>query len=118
VADLTHDLEIEVAKVDGVSLLRLSGRFTIGDNADRLRETFATLYETGERHFLFNLKNVSHMDSTGLGELVACHRQLAEGGGALTLVAVPDKIVEVMKFTRVGINIRDSEEKALADDQR
>ena len=116
--DLTHDLKIEVAKVDGVSLLRLSGKFTIGDSADGLREAFATLYEAGERRFVFNLEEVSHLDSTGLGELVACQRQLAQGRGSLTLVAVPDKIAEVMKFTRVGINIRATEEQALADPQR
>jgi anti-sigma B factor antagonist len=113
--ELMHDLTIDIEKVDGVSVLRFAGKITVGDNADALRDAFSDLHGAGARQFVFNLRQVSFLDSTGLGEIVACHRQAAATGGALSLVAVPAKIADVMKFTRVGIGSFDSEEQALGE---
>ena len=52
----------------GVLLLSMSGRLTILD--ERLRNAVSHFLRTGHREFILEMKDVSYIDSCGLGELV------------------------------------------------
>ena len=64
------DFKLSKRKVDGVVVLDISGRITAGDALSSLRETIRDEVASGHHKILLNLKEVSYVESSGLGELV------------------------------------------------
>src|SRR5207248_6064190 len=62
--------KISKRKTDGVTVLDIVGRITAGDALSSLRETIRDEVAGGHHKILLNLKDVSYVDSSGLGELV------------------------------------------------
>ena len=78
-------MRIEARKVGKISILDLSGQITIADTP-KLRECFKELIESGEQLFIFNLLRVPWLDSSGVGQVVACYWRARERGGIIKLV--------------------------------
>lgn len=64
------DFKLAKKKHDGVMVLEISGRVTAGDALSSLRQTIRDEVASGHHKILLNLKEVSYVDSSGLGELV------------------------------------------------
>jgi anti-sigma B factor antagonist len=79
-------MAIEVRKEGNVIVVDISGRMTIGKADVDLREKFADLLEAGERSFVFDMTQVSYIDSAGVGETVACQKRVREKDGIIRLV--------------------------------
>ena len=78
-------LDIRESWREGVDILSLKGRLTVGE-ASSVREKITAVIATGTVNVLLNLENVEYIDSTGLGALVICFTSLKKAGGALKLV--------------------------------
>ena len=87
--------------MDHVSVVDLYGRITIGEGDIVLRETVHDLLENGHQHILLNLKNVSYLDSAGIGELVACYNLVTEKNGALKLLNASRWIYNLLRLTKL-----------------
>jgi anti-sigma B factor antagonist len=90
--------------------LDLEGNVTLGESCVDLRKALRLLVENGERKILLNLANVSYIDSSGLGELVAGYSSLKKNEGEVKLVHLPQKVHELMVLTKL-LTIFDSYEK-------
>ena len=66
-------LNVKTRKVDGIVVVDMSGRLTIGEPVLLLRETLRVQVNDGARQFVLNLGDVSYIDSSGLGELVSAY---------------------------------------------
>ena len=78
-------MQISERKVGSVTVVDLAGRMTTADNPGRLKEKVTSLVFQGEKQIVLNLGNLSYCDSSGLGELVACHGTAVRGGGSVRL---------------------------------
>jgi anti-sigma B factor antagonist len=58
-------------QVDGVTIVDLSGRITLGEGSVVLRDTVRDLLSKGQKKILLNLGEVNYIDSSGIGELVS-----------------------------------------------
>ena len=88
-------MDLEVVTQGDVSVLRFSGKMTIGVGDVMLREEFDLLLKSGRRFFVFDLRSLSAMDSAGLGEIIACHKIARDhGGGVRIVVDEPSRIGE------------------------
>ena len=58
-------------QIDGVTVVDLSGRITLGEGSVILRETVRDLLSKGNKKILLNLGEVNYIDSSGIGELVS-----------------------------------------------
>lgn len=108
-------LEIRTRDVGGITALDLKGSMVAGLGLEALARRFKQLLAEGRVNVVLNLKEVSVIDSRGVGELVANFSSLKKGGGSLK-IACPGKFVrEVLQITRIAtiIEIYDSEEAAL-----
>src|SRR6266478_4015447 len=83
-------LNVKTRKVDGVIILDLSGRLTIGEPVLLLRETLRVQINEGARQYILNLGDVSYIDSSGLGELVAAYTTVRNKQGDVKLLTVFD----------------------------
>ena len=92
-------LETKLRHNGEVAILDLSGRITLGEEAESLRQTLIDIFEQGHRRIVLNLEKVTHIDSAGLGDLVAGYAAIAPQGGVIRLAAAQKKFAEVMRQT-------------------
>jgi len=95
-------LEIQQRDREGVAVLDLNGRITVGKEATALREKVAELAASGMRNLVFNLAAVDYIDSTGLGALVICAMSLRKAGGNVKLVNLNRRNIELLVMTKLA----------------
>jgi anti-sigma B factor antagonist len=64
------DFKLTTRRSDSVFIIDLSGKMTTGDALPLLRQTIRDEVAKGHNKILLNLKHVSYVDSSGLGELI------------------------------------------------
>ena len=94
-------MKITRRQVDGVTILDLNGRITLGDGEVVLRETIQDLAKEGDRRILLNLGNVPYIDSTGLGELVRAYTTMRKRGAEVKLLNLTKKIHDLLELTKL-----------------
>jgi len=93
-------LEIEERQREGVTILGLKGRITVGE-VTPVREKIAALLAEGKNQIVLDLGDVEYIDSTGLGNLVISFTQTKKAGGALKLMRLNKRNVELLALTRL-----------------
>ena len=119
---MTHKGGISVAltiasrELDGVTVLDLSGRITLGEGSVQLREAIRDLISKGSKNILLNLGDVNYIDSSGLGELVGAYTTAKNQGAALKLLNLTRKVKDVLQLTKLYtvFDIYDDEASAIA----
>ena len=108
-------MQISERKVGPVTVIDLSGRMTTADNPGRLKEKVTSLVFQGEKQIVLNLANLTYCDSSGLGELVACHGTAVRGGGAIRLANAGKRLQDLLVMTKLltVFDAYDSEEAAV-----
>ncbi len=93
---------VEVRQAGDVSIVDLSGRFTIADSPGIIRDTVKGLAEAGHRKILLNLAGVAYMDSAaGIGEIIASYHAVTPRGGQVKLLNPCKRVYEVLQLTRL-----------------
>jgi anti-sigma B factor antagonist len=96
-------LHIEQRESEGVIILDLKGPLTLGHGDLELRDRLPALHQSGKVNILLNLKDVSEIDSTGLGTLVFGLARLRKGGGRLALENLNRSHLELFLLTKLAI---------------
>src|SRR6185437_4328056 len=65
-------LDIQQREREGITILDLNGRITVGPEATSLRQKIQELATSKDNSVILNLADVDYIDSTGLGALVVC----------------------------------------------
>lgn len=94
-------LTITSREVDGVTVLDLSGRITLGEGSVQLREAVRDLISKGSRNILLNMGDVSYIDSSGLGELVSAFTTAKNQGATVKLLNLTKKVKDVLQLTKL-----------------
>ena len=95
-------LNVATREVDGVTILDLGGRITLGDTSSgKLRETVREILGSGSKKILVNLGDVSYIDSSGLGELVSTYTTASNQGAAVKLLNVQKKVQDLLQITKL-----------------
>ena len=95
-------MQADVRRVKGIAVIHVTGTITTLDTWGQLKEAVATLVRDGERHVVLNLSQLSFVDSSFIGELVACSLVLARAGGTLRLASISRRVNELLLITRLG----------------
>ena len=95
-------LTIEHEKLDAdTSIVTLRGRLLLGAGCSDLEALVLRLVGRGAKVLVFDLRDVSHMDSTGMGRFIEAHRLLQSIGGDMRLVSGPGAVREMFQVTRL-----------------
>ena len=95
-------LEIQQRDNEGITVLDLNGRITVGKEVTALREKVAELSAANVRNLVFNLAEVDYIDSTGLGALVMCATTLRKAGGNVKLLNLNRRNIELLVMTKLA----------------
>jgi anti-sigma B factor antagonist len=93
-------LEFAEHQREGVTILALKGRITVGE-VTPVREKITALVAAGQNQIVLDLKDVDYIDSTGRGNLVISYTQVKKAGGALKLLNLNKRNVELLALTRL-----------------
>jgi anti-sigma B factor antagonist len=94
-------LKITHCEVNGVGVLMLEGRIVLGEESVALREKVRGLLAAGRSKIVLNLKNVTMIDSSGLGALVAAHSSAQSSEAVLRLCNLGSRTNELLQVTRL-----------------
>ncbi|MGB7555391.1 MAG: STAS domain-containing protein [Candidatus Korobacteraceae bacterium] len=109
-------MKASTRQVDGVTIVDLSGRITLGEGSVVLRDTIKDLLGKGQKKILLNLGDVSYIDSSGIGELVSAFTSVRNQGGELKLLHLTKKVHDLLQITKLYtvFDVRDDEASAIA----
>jgi anti-sigma B factor antagonist len=110
------NLYINQRRMEDVTVLDLKGRVRVCGGTVALHKAISRLVEEGKTQILLNLAGVTHVDSTGLGELVASQITVTNKGGEIKLAHLTERLRELMRITKLltVFDVHDDEERALA----
>jgi anti-sigma B factor antagonist len=102
-------------RVDGVTILDLSGRITLGEGSVVLRDQIRDLLSKSEKKILLNLGDVTYIDSSGIGELVSAFTTVRNQGGELKLLNLTKKVHDLLQITKLYtvFDVKDDEASAV-----
>ena len=102
-------------QVDGVAVVDMSGRITLGEGSVVLRDTIRDLIGKGNKKILLNLGDVTYIDSSGIGELVSAFTAVRREGGELKLLNLTKKVHDLLQITKLYtvFDIKDDEATAI-----
>src|SRR5881275_2752107 len=108
-------LKSSARQVDGVTILDLSGRITLGEGSVVLRDTIREVLGKGNKKILLNLGDVSYIDSSGIGELVSAYTTVRKEGGELKLLNLTKKVHDLLQITKLYtvFDVKDDETSAV-----
>ena len=109
-------MKVSTRQIDGVTILDLSGRITLGEGSVQLRDTVRDLLAKGSKKILLNLGDVNYIDSSGIGELVSAYTTVRNQGGDLKLLNLTKKVHDLLQITKLYtvFDIKDDEAGAVA----
>ena len=87
--------------VDGVAVVAMEGRIVLGEESTALREKVKSLLASGQKKIVLNMNNVTYIDSSGLGALVASHTSAKSQGATLKLCHLGSKFQEILLVTKL-----------------
>jgi anti-sigma B factor antagonist len=112
-------LNITHNSIDGVSVVHLSGAIFFDQDSTSLRVHVKDLLDKS-RQIVLDLGNVTRIDSSGLGTLVALYVSARKVGGDIKLANLGSHIKEALRITRLAtvFDIFDKTEDAVASFNR
>jgi len=84
-----------------IRTIELSGKITIGTGDVKLRELITQAVDSGKTNILLDLGGVTAIDSSGIGEMVACYTTVTKRGGRLKLMHLSPKITDILQVTQL-----------------
>jgi len=94
-------LTVSLRKSGDVDIIDATGRVTLGDETNTLREALQTLIVNNRRKILLNLAGVSYVDSSGIRELAAALNALKGTGGRLKLLNPNKRVQDLLQITKL-----------------
>ncbi|HEX7154775.1 MAG TPA: STAS domain-containing protein [Thermoanaerobaculia bacterium] len=101
--------------VEGVEVINLQGKITIGSGDTQLREVIMNTLNSGKSNLLLDMSGVTTIDSSGIGELVGSFTTVTNRGGKLKLLHLPAKLNELLHVTQLitVFEVYENEQEAL-----
>ena len=101
--------------VNGVEIVKLEGKITIGSGDSQLREVISNAISNGKNKILLDMSGVTTIDSSGIGELVGSYTTVTNRGGKLKLLHLPAKLNELLHVTQLitVFEVYEDEQEAL-----
>jgi anti-sigma B factor antagonist len=109
-------MKSEIRDRGDVRIIKLSGKITIGAGDVKIRELIDQALADGKKYILLDLAGVSTIDSSGIGEMVACYTTVTKQGGQLKLLRLSPKINDILQVTQLitVFDVFDDEAEAIA----
>lgn len=112
-------MKVDVRNAADVIIVDLDGRLVLGVGDEILRDVMNELLAEDWKKIVLNLRNVTIMDSSGIGEVVASWKLAKRFGASLKLMRPAPQVQRTLRLTQLLplLEVYESEEEALASFQ-
>ncbi len=93
-------LRLSSRVVNGVFIVDCNGRIVFGEEAGAIREFVKTAL-VQHKQIVLNLRNVTYIDSGGLGTLVGLYTSAHSAGGDVRLSQLTPKVGQLLQVTKL-----------------
>lgn len=109
-------MEVETRREGDVIIADLSGRLVLGDAPATLRDLVDEALAADEKKVVLNVSGLARLDSSGIGELVACLKKAQAAEARLVLLQVKETVRRILDVSQVLplFETYDTEDAALA----
>ncbi len=94
-------IRISTRQVSNVIIVDIFGQLRLGEGTSKLRDTVLELLAENRKYILLNLGEVLHIDSSGIGELMATYTTVRNRGGELKLLNLNKHVRNLLQITRL-----------------
>ena len=94
-------MQVSERRAGGVAILDLKGRLVLEEGVPILRQAIDRLVDAGARQILLDLREVTYMDSCGIGLLIAKLVSVRRAGGDVRLVNLTSRSHHLLEITRL-----------------
>ena len=92
---------INVREAGNATIVEAAGRVTLGAAGPSIQDTVRELVDGLHTNIIIDLGGITHLDSSGLGQLVASAAKAASRGGAIKLLNLTERIYDLMLLTKL-----------------
>lgn len=100
--NIMPELIINERDVNGVRVLQLEGKVTIGEGAVSLRSTIRRLLAEGVKKIVLDLGNMSYLDSSGSGEITSAWTSCYKEECILVFASPQQKLMDAWTITKLN----------------
>ncbi len=93
-------------KRGAITALRIQGVVKLGESARQFSDYLEKVLQEDEGPVLLDFEKIDTLDSTGLGELIGYLQRFEEKNRRMAIVKPKDRIVALLKLTRLDTLIR------------
>src|SRR5579862_9255786 len=97
-----------------VMIVGASGRLTLGEGTSALRKSMRELVDAGTRRIVLDMADVTYIDSSGVGELVAAYTTVTAAGGELKISTLGKRVHDLLYITKLCTVFESFEDEASA----
>jgi len=95
-------LELQHRDIEtSTALVILNGRLLLGKESQKLATLVPELIASGRKNLIFDLKGVTHIDSTGIGRFIDTYTRLMKIGGKMRLICSSGAVRDSFHVTRL-----------------
>src|SRR5260370_4029861 len=94
-------LKINIRENADATILDMSGRISLGDALAELRDSIREALAGDQKNILLNLAEVSHIDSSGLGQLIGSYATVTNRGGQMKLLNLQKRVHDLLQITKL-----------------
>jgi len=112
-------MKVDVRNTDDVIIVDLDGRLVLGVGDEILRDVVNELLAEDWKKIVLNLRKVTIMDSSGIGEVVASWKLAKRFGATVKLMQPAPQIQRALRLTQLLplLEVFESEDDAVASFQ-
>lgn len=78
----------------GTAVVSISGRVMMGSESEQIVNAVEELLKTGKRTIIFDLSNVTAIDSTGIGRFIFSYNRIAAAGGEMRMAGAQGHVFD------------------------
>lgn len=109
-------IKTSTRQIDNVVIVDTIGELRLGEGTNVLRQVISELIGQDYKSILLNLRDVRHIDSAGVGELMSCYTSVRNHGGQLKLMNLSKNVHNLLQITKLYtiFEVVDDESAAVA----
>lgn len=86
---------------EGLTVVEMKGSIHTGPDCRRVEHEVEALLSSNHKFVIFDLSQVTHIDSAAIGSIVRCFSRLKGSGGFLRLAGCTTMITDCLKLTQL-----------------
>ena len=94
-------MQIKIRREGDVAIADLKGRLVLGEPQETLRDSFEELIAEGYRKIVLNVSGLARLDSSGIGELVACMKTARATDARLALLEADEQVRRILGVSQI-----------------